>query len=142
MEIKQIYRIFIGIVFFSKLALGCPLAIKNDGKLTILAIDPHNKQAIRIIPGKSQIIDPTIHGWQKYIRKEKLDVYYPQKPRSDIFYRKYQLTEKYCSEIADENKLRLSSIEKMADHPTDRFLVKTFKFNEKTLHHHIDNHTH
>jgi hypothetical protein len=54
--------------------------------------------AARITPGKSQIIDPTIHNWQKHFRKEKINFYYPQKPHSNIFYRKYQLIEKYCTD--------------------------------------------
>ncbi len=118
----------------AKSALACPFIIKNDTNTKIVIVDPHNKQALYINPGNEAVIDPTVSGWQYYFYHEKLDIYLPQKDNSDLFYRRYQLVEKYCT--TEKTKLTLRDIVQFIDKPTDRFTTSQFKLHEHVAHAH------
>ena len=102
--------------------------------MEILIVDPYNKQALYINPGNEAEIDPSIYGWQYYFYHEKLDIYVPREDNPSLFYRRYQLVEKYCT--VEETKLTLSSIAQFINNPTDRFTTSEFKPHEHGTHTH------
>ena len=102
---------------------ACPFTIVNDSSDPIMVVDPHSQSAIYVKPKKSLIIDPTIHSMWQYIRNEKLDFYVESE--NNVFYKKYQLTEKYCA--PEGNKLHFSELEKLYKTPTKRFSVTKYK---------------
>ncbi len=124
--------LFLSIVINSVFA--CPFIINNDTKTKILIIDPYNKQALYINSGNEADINPSISGWQYYFYHEKLDIYVPQEDNPDLFYRRYQLTEKYCT--AEKTKLTLSDITQFVNKPTDRFTTSEFDLHEHDTHKH------
>ena len=114
--------------------IACPFIINNDTKTEIFIVDPANKQAVSIKPGNKAEIDPSIAGWQYYFYSEKLDIYVPREDNPSLFYRRYQLTEKYCT--AEKTKLTLSDIAQFVSKPTDRFTTSEFKPHEHGAHAH------
>ncbi len=124
--------LFLSIVIDSVFA--CPFIINNDTKIKILIVDPYNKQALYINPGNEADIDPSISGWKYYFYHEKLDIYVPQEDNPDLFYRRYQLIEKYCT--AEKTKLTLSDITQFINKPTDRFTTSEFNPHEHDTHMH------
>ena len=113
---------------------ACPFIIYNDTKTEILIVDPFNKQALYINPGDEAEIDPSIPGWQYYFYHEKLEIYVPQKDSPDLFYRRYQLVEKYCT--AEKTKLALSDIVQFINKPTNRFTTSEFNPHKHDTHIH------
>jgi len=113
---------------------ACPFIINNDTETEILVVDPYNKQALYINPGNEAEIDPSIAGWHYYFYHEKLDIYVPQKDNLDVFYRRYQLVEKYCT--AEKTKLTLSNIIQLVNKPTDRFTTSEFNPHSHDTHMH------
>ncbi len=116
------------LLFFSILfqnSFTCPFVLNNDTKTAILVVDPHNKQAVYINPGHKAEIDPSIFGWKYYFYHEKLDIYMTNQDNQHLFYRRYQLVEKYCT--AGKTNLSLSEIIQFIHTPTDRFNVFEFK---------------
>lgn len=124
MRIKLLTGIVCGVLVFTANALACPLTIHNDAKSSIFVLDAYNKNAVQIDSGQSQIIDPTVHDFTRYLRSEKLDFYALKKPSTSSYYRKYQLVEKYCSD--EGNQLSTSDVQKLVKNPTKRFSVKEF----------------
>jgi len=115
-------------------SFACPFIIKNDSSTAILVVDPYNKQALRITPDNEAEIDPSITGWQYYFYHEKLDIYVARQDNPNLFYRRYQLVEKYCT--ADKTKLALSDIAQFINKPTDRFDTFEFTAHEHSAHKH------
>ena len=113
---------------------SCPFIINNDAKTKILIVDSYNKQALYINSGNEVEIDPSISGWQYYFYHEKLDIYMPQEDNPDLFYRRYQLTEKYCT--AEKTKLTLHDIIQFINKPTDRFTTSEFDPHKHGTHIH------
>ncbi len=113
---------------------ACTFIITNNTDVEVLIVDPFNNQALKLDPTNTGEIDPSIHGWQYYVYSEKLDIYAPKKDTSHAFYRKYQLTEKYCTD--DKTSLTLEDIIHFAEKPTDRFTVVTFSEPELKNHQH------
>ena len=113
---------------------GCPFIITNDSGHRAIIVDPYNKQAINMAIGETREIDPSITGWPYYFYREKLDIYVPRQDNPNLFYRHYQLQEKYCTK--DKTELSLSKIAKLTAKPTERFEVFTFKPHEHTAHTH------
>jgi len=58
----------------------------------------------------------------------------PREDHSGVFYRRYQLVEKYCT--AGKTKLTLSDIVQFINKPTDRFTASVFKPHEHGAHVH------
>ena len=119
---------------FVKNSFACPFIITNDTSAAILVVDPYNKQALYINPGNNAEIDPSIGGWQYYFYAEKLDIYVPRQDNPNLFYRRYQLIEKYCT--ADKTKLTLSDIAQFVSKPTDRFNTSEFTAQKYSAHTH------
>ena len=117
-------------------AYSCPLTITNDTDHLVLIVDPKGPEAV-LIPEKTTVtIDPTITNFvMKYISNEKLDIYYTVEGSSNLFYKKYRLTEKYCTDNVEDNKLTLSQILEFVDHPTKRFQMKEIQKTEKPMEH-------
>ncbi|KKK88434.1 MAG: hypothetical protein KR126chlam4_00760 [Candidatus Anoxychlamydiales bacterium] len=130
-------------IFFALIVLAipfytypCPLTITNDTDHTVLLIDPNGPEAVLIPTKKSMIIDPTLtHPLMKYISNEQLDIYYTEESSPNLFYKRYRLTEKYCSDDPEKNKLTLSQILQFVDQPTKRFKVKKIQKTEKSIEH-------
>jgi len=133
MKVVNFSFILILVVTFSA-ATGCPYTIKNDSNHTLIVVDPHNKQAIFINPGKKHEIDPSIYGWQHYVYYEKLDFYVPHPKNPHLLYRRYQLVENYC--IEGKTDLALSNIAKLVKKPTKRLEVSEFKPHKHSTHTH------
>jgi len=114
----------------------CPITITNDIDQTVIVVDPRGPQAIFLAKQESSIIDPTIPNLvMRYILNEKLDIYFTMKDQPNVFYKKYRLTEKYCTDDLKENQLTISQILQFVQKPTDRFKVQEFQIPEKTSDH-------
>lgn len=113
---------------------SCPFIINNDTNTTILIVDSYNKQALCLNSGSTAEIDPSISGWYYYFYHEKLDIYVPQEDNPDLFYRRYQLTEKYC--VAEKTKLTVSNIIQFTTLATDRLNTTEFKPPQYNTHMH------
>ncbi len=111
--------------------VACPFTIKNDGTTDLLVIDPYHGYSVRIVPKKEKIINPTLSGVIGYIRHEALDFYVESSKRQDTFYRHYRLVEKYCTKKKGENNISLSSLANLAQNPTDRLSVKSYKHKRR-----------
>ena len=134
---KIYYRLGLLLLLLSLLVKGsfaCPFIITNDSSSELIIVDPYNKQAVHINPGDKQEIDPSISGWQYYFYREKLDIYVPRHDKPYLFYRHYQLVEKYCAQ--DKTELSLSGITEFIKKPTDRFDTSEFKPHEHGAHKH------
>lgn len=115
---------------------ACPITITNDMDQKIVIVDPRGMTAISLDPKETGVIDPTItHLVMKHLQSEKLDFYFPKKPQSNSFYKKYRLTEKYCVDNPNESVLTLSQIVNFVQNPNDRFKVEEFHLVEKTHDH-------
>ena len=115
---------------------SCPLTIINYSNQIIIVVDPRGSEAIFLKENSSAIIDPTIaNPLLQYVINEKLDIYYPQETHPNVFYKKYRVMEKYCSDNPEENKLTLSQILQFVDHPSKRFKVEEFESTEKSMEH-------
>ena len=126
-------------LFFSAITFACPFTILNNSSSTVIAVDPFNHQAIALKAGQHAVIDPSVYSWQKYFRSEKLDIYYPVSSHSANFFRKYQLTEKFCEDDPAKNQLKISDIVKFVKVPSKRFEAKEFHWKPKA---HQENHQH
>jgi len=134
MKNKYLFGVLLFLSIVIKNIFACPFVINNNTKTEILIVDPYNKQALYINPQNEAEIDPSISGWQYYFYHEKLDIYVPQKNNSGLFYRRYQLVEKYCT--AEKTKLTLSDIVRFINKPTDRFTTSEFNPHEHDTHIH------
>ena len=114
---------------------SCPITITNDTDQRIIIVDPRGREALLLDQNKTGVIDPTIFPpLLRYILNEKLDFYYRDR---DHFYKKYRLTEKYCTDDPKESELTISQIINFVQKPTDRFKVKEFSSTKRD---HIHNH--
>jgi len=111
---------------------SCPMAIENDGDDKMIVFDFNNEQAVYIKPGSSKTIDPTLHGWTKYIFNEKLNIYI--KNEDGIFILRYQLTEKFCT--PEKTELSLTDIKGFVENPTKRFWTKKYEIQKQQPHKH------
>lgn len=110
----------------------CPITISNNDDQTVLIVDPKGAQAILLSPNQDGVIDPTItHPLKRLWSDEILDIYYAKNEKPYKFYKRYRLTEKYCTDNEDENKLTIKQILQFEKKPTDRFKVKQFQITEK-----------
>ncbi len=132
MEFKT-HRILL-LAFYFNITLSCPFIIENNSNHKIIVVDPNNKQAIHIDSGEKQEIDPSISGWSYYFVREKLDVYVPKPNNPHLFYRQYQLQEKYCTK--GKTELPFKQIIAFATKPTKRFEVLEFTPHKHTPHTH------
>ncbi len=104
-----------------------------------MVVDPHGNQAVYILPGTTQTIDPTLTHWLfKYFYNEKLHFYVKKKQQS--FYKKYQLTERYCTDDPEAERLAFTKLEELAKNPTDRLSVHIFEYKAKKHKHHTHKH--
>ena len=122
------------LLILSKGIVACPFIITNDTDTVVLIVDPFNHQALYLTPDSTAEIDPSIPGWQYYFYHEKLDIYVSRKDNPDLFYRRYQLVEKYCT--TDKTKLTLSTIIQFVNQPSDRFSVSEFTPHKHSAHTH------
>ncbi len=114
----------------------CPITITNDGDQTVLIVDPKGTQAIFLMQNKSAVIDPTItRPFMRYFTDETLDIYFPTGAQPEKFYKKYRLTEKYCTDDEKENQLTTTQILQFEGNPTDRFKLEKIQVAE-TKHDH------
>lgn len=89
-------------------------------------------QAILLPPNQTGMIDPTITNPLKRLwSDETLDIYYIKNEKPHQFYKKYRLTEKYCTDTVDENQLTIKQILQFEKNPTDRFKLTQFEITEK-----------
>lgn len=110
---------------------SCPITILNNGDQTVLIVDPKGTQAIFLVQNKSAVIDPTItHLFMKYFTDETLDIYFPSGAQPEKFYKRYRLTEKYCTDNEEENQLTITQILQFEENPTDRFKLKKIQMVE------------
>jgi hypothetical protein len=119
-----------------------PLNITNDLKTNIIMVDHHNNQAVFIRPGFSAIIDPTIYTWQKHFKKEKFEVFYQVKIKSSQYLRRYEVTENYCTDNPDDNKLKASQFMHFMKTNDKRFTVKEMHPKKIEAKHHHGGHHH
>lgn len=111
---------------------SCPITISNDEDQTVLIVDPKGVQALLLSPNQTGVIDPTLtHPLMRFFSDETLDFYYAKDEKPYEFYKKYRLTEKYCTDNEDENQLTIKQILKFEKNPTDRFKLKQFQITEK-----------
>jgi len=110
----------------------CPMTITNDGKKKIFVTDPNSGKAVYIMPGKSQIIDPTIYGLQRFVFNEKLNFYVED--NSNKFFLRYQLIEKFCTD--KKTVLSLTDIKNFVKKPTKRFRTKMYEKQKEIAHTH------
>jgi len=134
MKNKYWSGVLLFLLLMIKNIFACPFVINNDTQTEILVVDPYNKQALYINSGDEAEIDPSISGWQYYLYHEKLDIYVPQEDNPDLFYRRYQLMEKYCT--TEKTKLTLSDITQFINKPTDRFTTSQFNPHQHDTHIH------
>ena len=130
------FLLVLGTVFASVSLYSCPITILNNDDQTVLIVDPKGMEAILLSPNQSGMIDPTLtHPLMKYLSDETLDIYYAKNDTPYKFYKKYQLTEKYCTDNVDENQLTITQILQFEKEPTDRFTLKQFQITEKKHEH-------
>ena len=134
MKISYRFGFLLFLSILIKNSFACPFIISNDTNTEIIIVDPYNKQAVYITPRNEAEIDPSIAGWQYYFYREKVDIYMPRQDNPNLFYRRYQLVEKYCT--ADKTQLSLSNIAQFINKPTDRFDTFEFSAHEHTAHTH------
>ncbi len=134
MKISYRFGILLFLSIMIKSSFACPFIINNDTNTAIIIVDPYNKQALYMKPGNEAEIDPSVAGWQYYFYHEKLDIYMPRQDNLNLFYRRYQLVEKYCT--ADKTQLSLSDITQFINKPTDRFDTFEFTAHEHSAHKH------
>ncbi len=120
--------------FLFNTTYGCPFIITNNSNHQVIIVDPYNKQTVHINSGEKREIDPSISGWHYYFYREKLDIYIPRQDNPHLFYRHYQLQEKYCTKGKAE--LSFSQIVEFVRKPTERFEVFEFKPHEHAAHAH------
>src|SRR2546426_11572319 len=108
----------ISCLFYMGALHSCPFTITNDSKNQIIIVNPHKMQMVRIKPGKTMVIDPTLEGIRRFFRPETLDIYVEYTEKPDSFYRKYRFIEKYCVTDLNKNKLTFSDIKQLANRPT------------------------
>ena len=134
MNRKYQFSILFFLSIIIKSSFACPFIINNDTNSVIIIVDPYNKQALYITPRNEAEIDPSIAGWRYYFYHEKLDIYMPRQDNPNLFYRRYQLVEKYCT--TDKTQLSLSKIAQFLTKPPDRFDTFEFSAHEHTAHTH------
>lgn len=135
MNVKTLI-IFIAVVT-THIANACPMTITNDLDETIIIVDPRGSQAILLSKQGTEMIDPTIpNPMMRYILNEKLDLYFTKEDQPNVFYKKYRLTEKYCTDDPKDNQLTVSQILQFLQKPTDRFKVEELQIVEKSSHDH------
>ena len=127
---------------------ACPFFITNDGSVDIMVSDPYHRKSVVIEPGETETIDPTIASGWRFLRHEMLDFYVEDKTREDRFCQRYRLIEYYCTKNSNENKLKLSDIERLSKQPpTNRLRIKAYpgcpaklksiKIKKTNNHHHF-----
>lgn len=104
---------------------SCPITITNDTNQRIIIVDPRGSETIFLEPNDTGVIDPTItNSMMQLILDEKLDFYYPDGTSQYGFYKKFGLTEKYCTDDPKESELTMSQIINFVQNPSDRFKVQ------------------
>ena len=119
------------LLFFTSIGVrACMFSITNDDKQkrVLIVVDPYHGYVMRIKPGRTETIDPTVKGFMGLLRHPYLDFYVEDKdtPKDDDFKRRYRLIERYCTGNPEENNLKFSDIVKLSTHPTDRLGAKTY----------------
>ncbi len=126
------FLLVLGAILASFSLYTCPITISNDGDQTVLIVDPKGAQAILLPPNQTGMIDPTItHPLKRLLSDETLDIYYAKNEKPYKFYKRYRLTEKYCTDNEAENQLTIKQILQFEKNPTDRFKVIQFQITEK-----------
>ncbi|NGX40015.1 MAG: hypothetical protein KR126chlam1_01355 [Chlamydiae bacterium] len=126
------FLLVLGTVLASFSLYPCPITISNDDDQTILIVDPKGVEAILLSPNQTGMIDPTLtHPLMRFLSDETLDIYYAKNEKPYKFYKRYRLTEKYCTDNEDENQLTIKQILQFEKNPTDRFILKRFQITEK-----------
>jgi len=126
------FLLVLGAILVSFSLYSCPITISNNDNQTVLIVDPKGEQAILLPPNQAGVIDPTITNPLKRLwSDETLDIYYTKNEKPYEFYKKYRLTEKYCTDNEAENQLTIKQILQFEKTPTDRFKVEQFQITEK-----------
>jgi|GEM_PF-1616948 len=126
------FLLVLGVILASFSLYSCPITISNNDDQTVLIVDPKGMQAILLPPNQTGMIDPTITNPLKRLwSDETLDIYYIKNEKPHQFYKKYRLTEKYCTDTVDENQLTIKQILQFEKNPTDRFKLTQFEITEK-----------
>jgi len=131
MESDMKFLLIVATVLMPFFLYPCPITIMNDGDRAVLIVDPAGTQAIFLQENESGVIDPTItHFFMKHLKDETLDIYYPSSEQPEKFYKRYKLTEKYCTDNENENQLTIKGILKFEETPTDRFKLEKVQVTE------------
>jgi hypothetical protein len=142
MKPKFIFIVAVLALIMPIFAAACPLKIINDNKLNIIIVDYHNNRAAFVKSDASAMIDPTIYGWQRHFKKEKFDVFYQVKIKSSQYLRRYEVTENYCTDNPDENKIKVSQFTPFMATNDKRFTVKELQPQAMKSNHHHEDHQH
>lgn len=143
MKNSKIYLVaIVSMISIGSAMTGCPFTITNDGDTGLIVVDPYNKQAVQIPPGKSRVIDPTLYTWWQFLYNEVLDFYVEHEKGSGTFSREYQMIEKYCTDKPGANDLSLSYIKELVNNPTDRLYAYKYKPYAPVPHKDADAHAH
>ena len=140
MNMLRLYIVLCVMFIMNSFIHACPFTITNDTEKQLF-ITAQNGRAIRLKPDTSKVIDPTVMGgwlW-KWFMSEKLYVYL-ETEESDRFYQAYELREKYCSDIPEENQFTISEVFSMNENLVKRFDVTKLERPPKEEHDHVHKH--
>ncbi len=136
MELSTRCMVICTLLIVGIIAHACPFTITNDTENHVF-ITAQNGRAIYLKSGRAKVIDPTVMGgwfWQWFM-SEKMYVFLETEEKNR-FYQAYELREKYCSDIPEENQFVISDIFGMTDNLLKRFDVTKLDKPPKEEHDH------